>query len=165
MTRRARRILWGMGTGLLLVIGALIVMGRLAGFGCAGRSPDPIAAPLSADALEGDWSGTWASSSRDMGGALRCHIQKIDEQTYQAHFDAVFAKVLNHTSNVTLKARRAGQSWTFSGEQDLGFLNGGIYKYIGRSDGREFTCNYDSYYDKGTFHMTRAAPTTSPADR
>lgn len=150
----------------ILLLAAVVVAGKFAGFGCAGRQQPMTARPSnsSADLIEGNWLGTWASNQRDMGGELRCRIEKLPSGDYRAQFNAVFAKVFTNESLVTLRVDSKGSSWTFSGEEDLGMLKGGIYKYTGRSDGQEFVCDYDSRYDKGTFRMKRVAPpTTTPS--
>ena len=167
MNRGRRQMIRRTGVGLLLILGGTIAVGRLAGFGCAARNATaPLAAsqPSPADRLEGTWAGTWSSTQNDMGGDLRCGIKKLSEGAYQARFDAVFAKVLTHQSTVTLNVRNAGDVWEFSGQEDLGLLSGGVYKYQGQSDGHDFTCTYDSSFDKGTFQMTRLSATTQPAN-
>lgn len=157
------------GTAAALVVAALLVTGKLAGFGCATSAPSLSSSTQSspAELMEGDWAGAWASSSSDMGGALRCRIDRLESGDYRARFDAVFAKVLTNQSIVTLRVgKRDEGKWWFSGEEDLGFLRGGIYKYTGHSDGSNFVCEYDSHYDKGTFRMTRAVTaTTQPVPR
>lgn len=151
---------------VILLLAAVVVAGKFAGFGCAGRQQPMTPAPSisNADLMEGNWHGTWSSNQRDMGGELRCRIGKLPSGDYRAQFNAVFAKVFTNESLVKLRVDSKGSSWTFSGEEDLGMLKGGIYKYTGRSDGQEFVCDYDSRYDKGTFRMKRVAPpTTTPS--
>lgn len=174
-----RRWLRRSAVGVLLAVGAVGVLGKLAGFGCAGPAVAPVAAPSGAasrpapvDLMAGQWVGAWTSSRSDMGGALRCTIDPPDPSgAYRAHFDAVFAKVFNHRSDVTLKIsnRTPGppRAWEFAGEEDLGLLSGGVYKYAGHTDGHDFVCTYDSAYDGGTFRLTRATETAStlPATR
>lgn len=150
------------GLGLLLTIAGVLAVARYAGFGCAS-SPMPVAAPPPpAELLAGNWAGTWASSQNGMSGQLRCFVEKQSDDAYQARFDAVFAKLFTHTCIVTLAVQRKPDQWDFSGEKDLGLLNGGVYKYVGQSDGTDFVCTYDSAMDKGTFRLKRGA-TTQPA--
>ena len=165
MNWNPRRVVRHTSIGLLLTLGGVIVMARVAGFGCA-TSPMPIAAPAPpAELLAGNWTGTWTSSQNGMNGALRCFIEKQTDEAYQARFDAVFAKVFTHTCKVTLAVQRKPSQWEFSGQQDLGLLNGGVYKYVGQSDGNDFVCTYDSAMDKGTFRLKRAVATTQPAPK
>ncbi len=164
MRRRGRRILKWVAVGTLAMLGLVIVVGRMAGFGCAGASRFGFAGLLSqADLLEGDWVGTWASSQSPMAGALRCRVKKLERGVYEAHFDAVFAKVLSNQSTVRLKVEQKGKRWAFTGKEDLGLLKGGVYQYDGSTDGEEFICNYDSSYDKGTFTLRRQLTPTKPS--
>ena len=162
---RKRRIT-GKRTGMALIVllGSFLLLGRLAGFGCAGR-PVHIAStpPTPADLMAGEWIGTWSSGKSDMSGALRSRIEKQADGVYLAHFDATFAKVLSNKSSTTLKVEREGEEWAFTGQEDLGILKGGVYKYAGTTNGREFVCSYDSTFDKGVFRMTRQPAATQPA--
>lgn len=113
------------------------------------------------DLLLGEWSGNWASSDKNMGGTLKCKITRVPgKEGYKAVFDAVWGGVFTHQQTCTLKVRDKGEKnakWSFGGEEDLGLLNGGLYKYDGATDGAEFVCKYDSTFDKGTFKMKRVA--------
>ena len=146
----------------LVLAATLIVLGKLAGFGFNRRAPArtaPATPPVQAELLAGEWSGSWASTQSSMGDALRGTIDKQPDGTYRARFDAVFAKVFSHKSTVTLKVKDpAARPWQFTGEEDLGLLNGGVCKYEGHADGSAFVCNYVSFMDKGTFQMKQATP-------
>ncbi len=162
---KQRKLKW-CGIGAVLLLTAIPMACKLAGFGLAGSSnwtPAPTTLPTQADLLEGNWVGTWASNQRDMDGALRCRVVKQGEGVYEARFDAVFAKYFSYESIVTLQVSSKTPAWVCAGEKDLGALGGGVYKYQGHSDGNEFVCDYDSAYDKGTFRLKRAAATTQPA--
>jgi hypothetical protein len=164
MKPNVRRIATRISLSLLVLLAAVLAGAKMAGFGCAGKPPAPGDARLSrADLLEGSWSGTWASNQSQMSGDLRCRIEKLKPGAYLAHFDAVFAKYLTNQSTVTLNVRPKAAVWHFTGQEDLGLIKGGLYKYDGRSDGNEFFCDYDSKYDKGTFRLKRLASTTAPA--
>ncbi len=141
-----------------------MVLTKLAGFGCAARTEfPPTTRPITAgNLLEGNWSGSWSSTECDMGGALTCRVEKVREDAYHAKFDAIFAKIFTHKSEVTLLVGNKSGVWDFSGEQDLGVFAGGVYKYQGHSDGADFVCKYDSSMDKGTFKMKRVGATTRP---
>lgn len=162
--RRKRRITGRhSGIALIVLLGSFLLLGRLSGFGCAGRPSQVGSASVTADLMAGDWVGTWSSGKSDMSGALRCRIEKQADGVYLAHFDATFARVLSNKSSTTLKVQREGDAWAFTGEEDLGILKGGIYKYAGTTDGREFVCSYDSTFDQGVFRLTRPPSTTQPA--
>lgn len=163
--KRFRRILkWG-GFVVLVLIGAIVVTARMAGIGCAGRHSAPLAQPTTtrtSDLLAGDWRGTWASSERDMGGAMTCQVRKLESDVYEATFDATFFKYWNNHSVIKLRVTKSAGEWKFSGQEDLGLLKGGVYKYSGRCDGKDFVCTYDSKHDQGIFTMTRSRPGNAP---
>jgi len=117
----------------------------------------PAPPPAPADLLVGDWEGTWTSTTNGASDSLRCTVTKGDDGKYTAAFDATFWKIFRFKSTVTLTATVDGRLWRFRGEQDLGFLAGGVYKYEGHTDGQEFYSTYDSKNDKGIFRMKRAA--------
>ena len=157
-------------TILTVVFAAGVVW--LTGFGCCiggGGNLGPATLPAgsrapsaSADLMSGEWLGRWQSASSDMDGELRCTIEKTGDGVYKAQFKAQFARIFTHNSTVTLTIRERGPQWSFGGEEDLGLLDGGVYKYEGKANGQDFVCNYDSSMDKGTFTMKRVEPATQP---
>lgn len=164
MKKTARRNVKRLGFGLLGGLAVLLLVGELGGFGCAGRrnyAPVDPSPPSASDLLAGNWQGAWASRERDMGGDLRCRIEKLEDGSYLAHFDAVFARHFRNKSTVTLHVKNRADAWEFTGEEDLGFLKGGVYRYAGHSDGTDFLCEYDSKHDKGTFRMQRLPSTAA----
>lgn len=167
MKRRTRLWLRRAGIVLVVALGATLGLGRLAGFGCAGKLGPTAAGPVvEADLMAGDWTGTWNSDNGSMSGPLRCRVERQTEGVYLARFEATFAKFLTDNSSTTLRVQNKGQAWEFTGEEDLGLLKGGKYKYKGQSDGREFVCNYDSAFNKGTFRLKRAEQAAAtPASR
>jgi len=123
----------------------------------AAPAPPPSAPPAPADLMVGDWEGTWTSTTSGSTDSLRCTVTKTDDGKYTAAFDATFWKIFKFKSTVTLTVTVDGRLWRFRGEQDLGILAGGVYKYEGHTDGQEFYSTYDSRFDKGVFRMKRAA--------
>lgn len=113
------------------------------------------------DLMAGAWLGRWTSSS-GMSGKLVCSIKKLDDANYFAHFEAQTVSFLTHDSDCIFHVGQKGARWQFSGQEDLGMLFGGIYKYAGRVDANEFYCTYDSKMDKGIFRMTRPPAATQP---
>lgn len=141
----------GIPSGILLCL-ALPVL-------AAAPAPPPPqdSPPQPADLLVGDWEGAWTSNTSGSSDSLRCTVTKTDDGKYTAVFDATFWKIFRFKSTVTLTVTVDGRLWRFRGEQDLGFLAGGVYKYEGYTDGQEFYSTYDSKNDKGVFRMKRAA--------
>ena len=127
------------------------------------------ALPAAPTDVTGRWQGTWASDSGHSGG-LRCVVSRVDARTCRAHFDATYAGALHFNYVAQLQGEQAPDGYTyFEGESDLGALAGGVYKYEGRADAREFTSTYRSSGDRGVFRMTRpdapAATATAPTAR
>jgi len=164
---RVRRLL-PIAVTLLVLAGGLfltLVANCSLNFGTA-LSPDPLPSGPR-DLLEGRWSGTWSSTSRNDGGRLVCTIRKREDGTYQATFKASFAKVFAFTTRVVLRVTKGQKLWRLRGKEDLGWLRGGVYKYEGYVKGDEFYSTYDSKFDKGVFRMTRvkaagASPRNGP---
>ncbi len=88
-------------------------------------------------------------------GLLRCIITGETNGACEARFRATYLKVLRYSYTVTLKVEQRGDVWIFSGEEDLGAMAGGIYRYQGTATATNFHSTYDSKYDQGLFEMRR----------
>lgn len=110
------------------------------------------------DGLAGRWVGTWNSERSNHKGTLRAIITPVDKTTYRAHFDATYLGLLRfgYSMNLSAQPDDAGHI-RFMGEEDIGALAGGLYRYEGTTDGRTFESAYQSKNDQGRFHMTRPA--------
>ena len=144
----------------VLLLGALL---PLAG-GCAfDRQWNRMAAqaqPEDAGGLAGRWVGTWHSERSNHKGGLRAIVTPVNEITYRARFDATYLGVLRFGYSMNLTARPddlGGGTTRFTGEENLGWLAGGLYRYEGVADGQTFDCAYRSKNDHGRFQMTRPA--------
>ncbi|MBI1367335.1 MAG: hypothetical protein GC162_01635 [Planctomycetes bacterium] len=115
----------------------------------AGKTAPP------ADAITGRWSGTWQSKVDDHSGALRAIVTRIDDTHYQAKFHAVYGGMMTFEYTATLNAKPATDQIDLAGEEDLGWLAGGVYKYNGHATPTEFFSLYRSKYDEGTYTMKR----------
>ncbi len=120
----------------------------------------------SAERFAGAWDGRWTSSrhgspSKPAGGRLRCILTPADAGGYSAHFKANWHGFAT-TYRVALRTQQHGRVLRFSGEQDLGPLAGGIYRYKGEVTRQRFESTYDSRYDSGRFEMTRPVPAAAP---
>ena len=147
--------------------GALLL--PLAG-GCAfdrkwkrfGEQPAEVA---QVNDLAGRWTGTWKSERTNHSGKLRAIITPVDDVTYRADFDATYMGILRFGYSMNLAAQPADGTTSagagairFTGQENLGWLAGGLYRYEGTADGRSFDCAYQSKNDHGRFRMSRPAP-------
>lgn len=111
--------------------------------------------PVPADSPAGAWEGQWISDVNGHNGRLRCIITPLSEGKYNANYQAKYRKVFTFSYTVPLEMRRAGDSWKFNGEADLGKMAGGVYTYEGAVSSNHFFSTYDSKYDHGKFEMSR----------
>jgi hypothetical protein len=162
-----RKRLSGLATILVGFAAAGFILLRLGGFSCARKGEwvkeaanvDP--APVRAEPMSGRWSGRWQTTGNTMSGELRCVIDKLDDSTFRAKFDADWGDLFTHQSTITLKIRQKTDAWKFDGQENLGLLQGGLYKYDGYVKGDEFFCNYSSDFYDGTFLLKRWTGTTT----
>jgi hypothetical protein len=106
------------------------------------------------DRLEGRWEGEWRSREEDEPGPLRAVIKKLEEGTYEATFRAEFFSIFSFDSAVILKVEDvSAEVWRFSGETDLGWFAGGVFRHEGRSDGTHYTSKFVSRHFNGIFRM------------
>jgi hypothetical protein len=132
-----------------------------------GHFVDNAATAPATDPLAGRWQGRWVSQVNGHSGGLRAIITYAPQtvtadQHYTAEFDASYMGILRFgygMSLVTKSARDpAGGPVSFHGEEDLGSMAGGVYRYNGTTDGTTFNATYESKDDKGRFEMTRPNP-------
>lgn len=115
------------------------------------------------DPLVGAWEGAWTSDVREDGGRLRCLIARRTDGRYDARFRATYWGLLTASYTIALTTEKLADIWRFNGQEDLGFMAGGIYGYEGYTDGVKFVCAYSSTYDEGMFRMKRVAKPTKQA--
>jgi hypothetical protein len=111
--------------------------------------------PVARDSIAGRWEGRWVSDVNAHTGRLRCIITGETNGVCQARFRATYMKILRYSYTVQLKVERRDDGWVFSGEEDLGAMAGGIYRYHGNATATNFHSTYDSKYDRGLFEMHR----------
>ncbi len=109
--------------------------------------------PAGDKGIQGRWLGEWISEENGHRGELKCVLTKIATDKYNAHFYAVFAKMLRVCYSVQLHGGQAGEKVELEGEADLGRLAGGVYHYKGHATPSEFQCAYRCAYDHGAFQM------------
>jgi hypothetical protein len=107
------------------------------------------------DPLAGRWEGKWVSEQTGHSGRLRAIVTRVDGDTYRINYDAHFMGILRFTHAMNVAATREGETIKFHGEEDLGGMAGGVYRYDGTCNGREFTSTYDAKDDHGRFEMAR----------
>ncbi|MEX0702228.1 MAG: hypothetical protein WD069_09045 [Planctomycetales bacterium] len=107
--------------------------------------------------LDGVWEGTWESETNGHNGRLRAIITRCDDRHYHARFHATFLKCVPFESEAMLHVTEEGAATFFHGQEDLGWLAGGVYTYDGRADRCEFFANYCAEKDRGVFAMRRVS--------
>lgn len=117
--------------------------------------------PTQTDSIEGRWEGRWLSEVNGHQGRLRCLMTRQTDGDYAARFRASYMKVLRFGYAVTLNVELRDGVWHFHGEEDLGKLAGGVYRYAGRATRTDFHSSYNSKHDHGTFEMRRVASVES----
>jgi hypothetical protein len=139
----------------------LLAVGALALGGCASFDRDWKNVPVvtKADPFSGRWDGVWTSAKHQQpggpgGGRLRCIFTRVDDAHYRAQF---FANWLCFASGytVTFETKRHGDTLAFHGEQNLGAIFGGVYRYDGVVTAQHFSASFISGYDHGRFEMHR----------
>jgi hypothetical protein len=115
----------------------------------AGKSPMPT------NSITGRWEGRWLSHENGHNGALRCLINESSEGSYEAYFRATYLKVARFSYKVPLMVTSSNDGWHFTGEENLGVMAGGIYRYVGSASVTNFDSTYRSKHDHGVFLMTR----------
>ncbi len=113
--------------------------------------------PVPVNSVEGRWDGTWLSDVNGHTGRLRCLLVREGENRHQARFRATYWKVFRFSYTVPLQveAEVRDGAWHFTGEEDLGKLAGGVYRYEGHVTPTDFFSTYRSEHDHGTFQMRR----------
>src|SRR5690349_19941502 len=114
--------------------------------------------PTSSDDITGCWEGTWQNTNNDHQDKMRAILSRVSESEYQARFHAKYKKILSFTYGTTFRGGWTNHEFLFHGEEDLGKLAGGLYKYEGRISPTNFFSTYDSRYDTGTFTLKRIEP-------
>lgn len=132
--------------------------------GCTSFDRDwrrAAATPPGGGRLEGRWEGEWESDVNHHRGALRCIVTPLSNEVYSARFHAKYRRLVNLTFSYTARlearpeARPEAERVTFSGEADLGWYAGGLYRYQGHATATNFQSTYSSRYDHGTFRLSR----------
>jgi len=108
-----------------------------------------------ADAIAGRWEGAWTSDVNGHTGRLRCLLTRESEASYRAQFRATYWKLFRFSYAVSLAVAERDGVWRLNGEEDLGKMAGGVYRYEGQVSPTNFDATYSSKYDHGVFKMQR----------
>lgn len=118
----------------------------------AGQSANP---PVG---IVGRWQGSWQSQANGHNGRLRAIVRQEEDGSYSARFHAIYQKVLGFGYTVPLTLHETNGVAGFSGQANLHWWAGGIYRYEGKVEGTNFFSTYACQYDHGTFQMTNCPP-------
>ncbi len=122
-----------------------------------------------ADVIAPAWIGSWHSEPSGHEGPLRCVVSAVTDKDGQAirddagaryafHFHALWGLNFPAEYTIEMSVRKEDGRVTFTGEQDLGPLAGGVYRCEGHIKGGQFRATYTSKHDHGTFEMKIAPP-------
>jgi len=146
---------------------ALLLLVTTGCYECRWSAAGKEAVP--ADSIAGRWQGTWQSNHNGHSGGLRCIISDITADQFKADFKASYGWLFTFTYTATMRVTAgssrpaSGPAYVyFKGEEDLGWLAGGLYQYDGKVGPTLFFCNYKSGGDHGTFQMTRPGGAVTP---
>lgn len=152
----------------LPVIALTVLLPLLAGcyesrWSAAGKQPVPDGS------IAGRWQGTWKSEASGHNGGLRCIISEVTPSSFKADFKASYAWIFTFTYTATMQvtggttAPTSGPAYVyFKGEQDLGWLAGGVYQYDGKVGPSMFFCSYKTDSDHGVFQLSRPGGEAAP---
>jgi len=119
----------------------------------SGREPPPAdAAPI-----EGRWRGSWRSHWNGHSGGLRCIVTPEEEGVFRAWFYSTYARILffQYRTLLAVSGDEDGLQ-RFEGQQDLGSMAGGVYRYRGHVKGDAFHATFRADNgDHGVFEMER----------
>jgi hypothetical protein len=85
--------------------------------------------------------------------AMDCTVEEKPDGTYQATFEGECGRPYKYT--IKMSGRAVGDTVLFSGSADLGEMDGGVYDWIGRANGKEFVGFFTSRGYTGTFRMAK----------
>ncbi len=143
---------WSGAFALILASAALLTAG-CSSFSREWRAAEqPAADPAG---IAGRWTGTWQNTNNTHSDRMRAVVTPVSATEYRVHFHAKYRKVLGFKYSATFHGETKEGVFVFRGEEDLGVLAGGLYRYTGRIQPTNFFSTYDSKYDSGTFTLHR----------
>jgi hypothetical protein len=105
--------------------------------------------------IEGAWEGTWLSENTGHQGKLRCLVssQPHMPHTFNFQYWASWATVLSGSFEVSYFVKPDGDTYSVTGESDLGPF--GVFSHQGHISKDHFQATFRSGEDQGVFEMTR----------
>lgn len=154
--QRGTRIRCGASRGIALALGCLLLASSCGAFrfNRAWSDYQPVEG---GGALAGRWKGEWRSEWNGHSGGLRCLTTREDEESYRAWFFSTYAGIFFFQYQMVFRVR-AGENGTlsFEGEQDLGKMVGGVYRYEGTVVEDSFQATFRAENgDHGVMEMRR----------
>jgi hypothetical protein len=138
--------------GLLL----LAFLGIISGCSTFERDWRAMAGRRAVDALPvGRWQGHWSSESNGHRGKLRCLVDSAGSNRFSARFRAIYAGFIPYEHTIVLTGVDRNGLWRFEGEEDLGWLAGGVYRFDGEASPDRFFTRYTSASERGVFELRR----------
>jgi hypothetical protein len=104
--------------------------------------------------IEGAWTGRWESQAGHGGGGLRAILTRTAPDVCHARFRAQFWGIFEADEEVDLHTSGTSPVRA-SGEADLGWFKGGVYRYEATITPAKFDATYESKDDHGTFSLAR----------
>lgn len=107
--------------------------------------------------MAGRWKGEWRSEWNGHSGGLRCLMTRQAEDHYLAWFFSTYGWFFffQHETVFHVVGDEA-ETLRFEGEQDLGKLVGGVYRYAGTATPDVFHATFRAENgDEGVFEMQR----------
>jgi hypothetical protein len=105
--------------------------------------------------VTGAWQGSWLSEVNGHTGSLRCLVTEKSPEEYEFRFKATYWKVFRYSYTVSMPVEFSSNAVSFTGQENLGYLAGGVYTYEGTISETNLNANYRCKFDHGTFKMTR----------
>lgn len=105
--------------------------------------------------ISGPWIGTWQNTNNTHGDQLRAVIRRTRLDQWQVHFHAHYGRLLTFAYRATLNGDESNGVVRFTGEENLGWLAGGTFRYVGEASSTNFFSTYENNYDSGTFTLHR----------
>jgi hypothetical protein len=132
----------------------MVLVTLLAGCSSFDRDYRQAATSGSAQGIEGAWEGRWESQAGHGGGDLRAILTRTASDTCHARFRAQFWGIFEADEEVDLHLSGTSPVRA-SGEADLGWLKGGVYRYEATLAPGKFDATYESKHDHGVFNLAR----------
>ena len=111
-----------------------------------------------ATGVTGAWIGRWQSEHNGHNDVLRCVVSSKTNGQYETHFHAKYTTCcfpVSFAYKLDMTVREANGTHQFSGEADLGYLAGGVYRYEGNGTAQQLLFHYRCPSDHGTFRLQR----------